>query len=287
MDANQVLAQQMAALGRLGPPFASALQRARGLGVSDKFVCDASALLRQLSGRPGAGAPDCIRDAPKDLASTEAFLAKWTTSRDTSGCEEVLYHARATAEALREFNHTIQGLGRDGRRRVEATAEMGHAFHGRIQRHQPSYEEKYRPFVVTTLVGAALWTATGGLLHAYVICPDWERLGPTAVENLAGIRPLLALVATGLLFGLAIEVAKFLGAVLRSEGAVMLAPIVAGAAVGALQGAIVPTELWGFADSVVYRSETTRVLSGAMCGFILTVPSIMIGIRLRRRGRPW
>lgn len=149
------------------------------------------------------------------------------------------------------------------------------------------YEEKYRPFVVTTLVGGVLWIASGGLLHAYVISPDWEQLGPTAIEKLAGIRPLLALIVTGLFFGLAIEVAKFLGAVLRSEGAVMLAPIVAGAAIGALQGTVIPTELWGFAESVVYRSETTRIFSGAMCGFILAVPAIMIGIGIRRRGRPW
>jgi len=286
MDANQVLAEQMAALGRLGPPFADALQRAPGLGVSDEFLREGSALLRQLSGNPGAGAPDCIRDAPKDLASTEAFLAKWAPSCGTPGYDDVLKHARATAEALRVFNDTIRNLSKGERRGVEASAEMGHAFRGMLGRRS-QYEEKYRPFVVTTLVGTVLWTATGGFIHAYVICPDWEQLGPTAIEKLAGLRPLLALLFTGLFFGLSIEVAKFLGAVLRSEGAVMLAPIVAGAAIGALQGTVVPTELWGFAESVVYRSESTRILSGAMCGFILTVPSIMIGIGIRRRGRPW
>jgi hypothetical protein len=149
------------------------------------------------------------------------------------------------------------------------------------------HEERYRPFVVTTLVGAGLWTASGGLIHAYVICPDWQRLGPTVIEKLAGVGPLLALVCTGLFFGLAIELAKFLGAVLRSESAVMLAPIAAGAAIGALQGAVVPTELWGFAKSVVFRSESTRILSGAICGLILTIPTVMIGIGIRRGGRPW
>ena len=149
------------------------------------------------------------------------------------------------------------------------------------------YEEMYRPFVVTTLVGNILWTVSRGFIHAYIISPDWESLGSTAIERLAGFRPLVALVSTGLSFGLAIEVAKFLGAVMRSEGAVMFLPIVAGAGIGALQGAFVSTEIWGFADSVAYRSEVTRILSGAACGFILTVPAIMIGIGIRRRGTPW
>ena len=149
------------------------------------------------------------------------------------------------------------------------------------------HEEKYRPFVVTTVVGCILWVVSGGFIHAYVICPDWSQLESTAIENLAGFRPLIALVLTGLLFGLSIELSKFFGAVLRSEIVVMLAPIVAGVAIGVLQGIIVPTSLWGFAETVVYRSENTRILSGAMCGFILTIPSIMIGIAIRRKGEPW
>lgn len=149
------------------------------------------------------------------------------------------------------------------------------------------YEERFRPFVVGTLVGATLWTSTGGLLHAYVISPDWERLGPTAIEQLAGARPLIALAAVGLLFGLSIEVVKFGGALLRSEAAVILAPIIAGAAVGAMQGSLVTSESWGFAETAVFRSDGTRLVAGAICGFILTVPSIMIGIAIRQRGRPW
>ena len=42
MDATQVLAQQVAALGWLEPPFADALRRAPALGVSDEFLSDAS-----------------------------------------------------------------------------------------------------------------------------------------------------------------------------------------------------------------------------------------------------
>jgi hypothetical protein len=60
-----------------------------------------------------------------------------------------------------------------------------------------------------------------------------------------------------------------------------------GAAVGALQGVLVAQNIWGFSGGVVFRSETIRIFSEAICGFILTVPAIMIGIAVRRRGHPW
>jgi hypothetical protein len=95
----------------------------------------------------------------------------------------------------------------------------------------------------------------------------------------------LALAATGLLFGLAIEVAKFVGGVLRSEAVVLFGPMAVGAAVGALQGILVPTDLWGFAESVTFRSAGIRVGLGAMSGLLLAGPSITISIAIRRRGR--
>lgn len=168
---------------------------------------------------------------------------------------------------------------------VGATARGVHL--ATMYRGRPIDEERYRPFVVTMLVGCVLWVCSGGSVHAYLICPDWTQLGPDGVEQLAGFRPLVALTSMGLLFGLIVEVAKFSGAVLRSEFATVFGPIAAGAAVGALQGAVVPTAAWGFAASVVYRSEETRILSGALVGLMLAVPAIMIGISIRQRGRPW
>jgi hypothetical protein len=147
--------------------------------------------------------------------------------------------------------------------------------------------ETYRPFVVTTIVGCILWTATGGFIHAYVISPDWETMGQRSLQNLAGVTPVLALICTGLAFGLAIQLSTFIGGVLRSEPLVIFLPIVVGAVVGGLQGILVSTGLWGFNATTAFRSDGMRVVTGAICGFILTVPSIMIGIRLRQRGSPW
>ncbi|GAB4374952.1 MAG: hypothetical protein Kow0042_19980 [Calditrichia bacterium] len=149
------------------------------------------------------------------------------------------------------------------------------------------YEEKYRPFVVGAITGCILWTISGGFIHAYVISPDWEVMGQNAVAALIGWRPLIALICTGFIFGLSVEVAKFIGAVFRSEGAVLLLPMVAGALIGALQGEFVVSNLWGFAANTVFRGDNLRLLTGAVCGFILSYPTVIIGIAIRRRGKPW
>ena len=149
------------------------------------------------------------------------------------------------------------------------------------------YEEKYRPFVVGAITGSILWSISGGFIHAYVISPDWEAMGQKAVAALIGWRPFIALICTGLLFGLSVEVAKFIGAVFRSEGAVLFLPILAGASIGALQGGFVVSNLWGFAADTVFRGDSLRLFSGAVCGFILSYPTVMIGIAIRRRGTPW
>ena len=148
-------------------------------------------------------------------------------------------------------------------------------------------EDKYRPFVVGAIAGCILWSITGGLIHAYVISPDWEAMGQQTVAAIIGWRPFIALICTGLVFGFSVEVAKFLGAVFRSEGAVLFLPVLAGALIGAFQGTLVVSNLWGFAADTVFRGDNLRLLTGAVCGSILSYPTVMIGIAIRRRGTPW
>jgi hypothetical protein len=149
------------------------------------------------------------------------------------------------------------------------------------------YEEKYRPFVVGAITGCILWSISGGFIHAYVISPDWEAMGQKAVAAIIGWRPFIAMICTGFVFGLSVEVAKFIGAVFSSEGAVLFLPVIAGALIGTLQGEFVVSNLWGFATNTVFRGDNLRLLIGAVCGFILSYPTVMIGIAIRRRGTPW
>jgi glucose-6-phosphate-specific signal transduction histidine kinase len=150
-------------------------------------------------------------------------------------------------------------------------------------------EEKYRPFVVTALTGCVLLVLTGGFVHAYIVSIDWENLRPTAVSDMFHIRPFVALVVFGLVYGFGVEVAKFLGATLRSEGLVLLFPLVAGAIIGSFQGTLVSQEVWGFIEyGVPFRSADTRTESGAVIGLLLAYPAIFASISFRRRfGMPW
>lgn len=149
------------------------------------------------------------------------------------------------------------------------------------------HEEKYRPFVVAAIVGCILWSVSGGSVHANFICPDWEAMGQNAITALLGWQPLVALVCTGLVFGLSVEVAKFIGAAFRSEGATLFLPLVAGALIGALQGHLVVSSLWGFAADTVFKGDNFRLMTGAACGAILSYPTVLFGMAVRRIGTPW
>jgi len=149
------------------------------------------------------------------------------------------------------------------------------------------YGEKYRPFVVGAIIGCILWSISAGFIHAYVICPDWEAMGNNAVAVLFQWRSFVALICTGFVFGLSVEIAKFMGAVFRSDGAIFFLPVLAGVSIGVLQGYFIDSSFWGFGNDVVFRGEFLRCLTGAICGLLLTYPTIMIGITIRQRGRHW
>jgi hypothetical protein len=150
-------------------------------------------------------------------------------------------------------------------------------------------EERFRPFVVTALIGGALWAITGGFIHAFLVSIDWDRLSQNAVGDVFSVQPVIALIVFGLVYGLCIEVAKFLGAVFRSQGLVLLLPLIAGAILGSFQGTLVAEDVWGFTShGIPFRSADTRAMSGAVFGFILAYPAILAGIGYRSRfGSPW
>ncbi|MGB9680971.1 MAG: hypothetical protein ACPLXL_00205 [Minisyncoccia bacterium] len=148
------------------------------------------------------------------------------------------------------------------------------------------YEEKNHPFVVGAITGCILWVISFGFIHAYVISPDWEVMEQNTINAIFGWRPFIALVVTGFVFGLSVEVARFIGVVFRSEGAILFLPVFAGAVIGALQGKFVASNLWGFAPGTVFRDEYFRLWTGAVGGLILSVPTVVIGIIIRHRSRP-
>lgn len=107
------------------------------MGVPREFIIDGVLLLKQLSGEPGAGASDCLRDAPRDLVRTEAFLGRWVSFRGTRGYDEVLEAAERIAQALTRFNDTINELTSAQHLVVQGTAVTAHGI-TRILRNIPA-----------------------------------------------------------------------------------------------------------------------------------------------------
>jgi hypothetical protein len=127
MDKEELLALQMGEMGELGYPFLHAIEGAYSNGADDKFVQDARALLTQLSGNPGESAIKCIKNAKKDLRSTETFLNNWKSHQTDDSYKELLDVVRRVFELLREFNHTIDSMSFGERIAVKWSARLGRA----------------------------------------------------------------------------------------------------------------------------------------------------------------
>ena len=54
--------------------------------------------------------------------------------------------------------------------------------------------------------------------------------------------------------------------------------------IGAFQVSFVANEFWGFAPNTVFRSYTLRLLTGAMCGLIVSSATLGIEMAIRRFG---
>lgn len=112
-------------------------------------------------------------------------------------------------------------------------------------------------------------------------------MGQSAFTMLKGSQALRSLMFMGLFFGVSIEIAKFLGAVTRSQGAVLLFPVIAGILIGVNQGLVIVQPEWGFSPQTIFRGETFRAVTGAAVGLFMTYPAIVLGIAIRRTGRQW
>ena len=83
----------------------------------------------------------------------------------------------------------------------------------------------------------------------------------------------------GAWIGFSAEVMKMLGGATRSEAFTLFGPMIMGICMEFLQGILVGTELWGFIQwGVPLRPAITRALAGAMCGFIVIPPTIMLRV---------
>jgi len=125
MDKEYLLAKQMAAMGQIGYPFLYAIEKTRNAGVNEKFVQEAQALLTQLSGKPGEGAIECMKNAKRDLKSTEAFLNRWRNYENDGRFAELMDVVGRTFEILKDFNDTLDNLSFGEKFAVKLSARLG------------------------------------------------------------------------------------------------------------------------------------------------------------------
>lgn len=141
---------------------------------------------------------------------------------------------------------------------------------------------RYRYIVATAAAGIVLWTATGGLVHVYMICADFRTMGESSFRILRGIRPAIALASMGLVFSLAVLAAVLAGGATSRLSLVIVLPILAGAGVGVVEGVAVSSRFWGFDPSLNLTAESTRFWAGALCGAVSTIPMIPVALRAYR-----
>ena len=127
MDKESLLAEQMVTMGQFGYPFLNAIENAHNAGANEKFVQEARALLTQLSGKPGEGAIECMKNAKKDLRSVEAFLKGWRDYKDDVRFTRVLDVVVSIFKILKDFNETIDGMSFGEKLAVKLSARLGRA----------------------------------------------------------------------------------------------------------------------------------------------------------------
>lgn len=131
MCRSELLARQMAQIGRSEDVFSALLQSARGQDTSDELLSDGARLEAQLRGPPDSGAHECMASAARDAEAIESFLNRWRDYREQAGYGDVLAAAEKMLEDVREFRDSVASLSPSERREVEGRAQMGRNMMGK------------------------------------------------------------------------------------------------------------------------------------------------------------
>jgi|GEM_PF-5941861 len=151
--------------------------------------------------------------------------------------------------------------------------------------HMQSEPSLRSALVYTAAFGLIFWLIPCGSFHAYVACVDWEAIGKQQIPQVVTLRNIVFLCVVGLSIGLAAQTLAVLGGVIRSEALILFGPITVGVLFGTIQGIVVATDVWGNTTfGIPLRSLTTRLLTGAFCGFV-AVPALMAASAILRRVR--
>lgn len=93
----------------------------------------------------------------------------------------------------------------------------------------------------------------------------------------------LLMVSSGIAMGISFSFTKLIGGVLKSKGFSLLGPFLVGGIIGGIQGFLLGNDIVGIPESVILRSETTRIVIGSILGFIFTPIIIMTAIYAKNK----
>ena len=135
--------------------------------------------------------------------------------------------------------------------------------------------------IVSASVGILLWEFIPGLMQ-FLVSIDFESMNKANITF--HVRILVFLCLIGALMGIVCQSLAIFGGYIRSQAVILFAPMIAGIIIGIFQGYAISSELLGLENcGFVFRSLSVRIISGAICGFVVVPPLMTVSIWIRRK----
>lgn len=162
----------MRAISLLGQQFLSAIRSAEVAGCAPALLHDAVELGSALSGKPGEGALEVYRDLEKNLAQTEAFIARWGGA-PSPGSKPTVTVARGIRAALVEMTGLVESTPPEVMRAIQASVRQVRYL---TASEKERYDFKGSNFVMMAAFGTVLL-----LKYLEVIDLSWYLVIPIGI----------------------------------------------------------------------------------------------------------
>jgi hypothetical protein len=111
-------------------------------------------------------------------------------------------------------------------------------------------------------IGSVVWGFVPGLVH-FLVSIDFGAMNSTAIS--VPFRLMAVLWIMGAFLGVMCQFLGIVGGFLRSKGLIVFAPMLAGTAIGMIQGFLMPSPLFGLKElGFAFRSPELRIIVGAI-----------------------
>jgi hypothetical protein len=102
------LEQQMKNIANMAKDMGAILHKASQICHDVKFIEDANRTIMDVSGKPGEGALEVIRDVDNDIIKINIFLEKYQKHKDKPGCSEVIKQVERLLTELNQLDDIVR-----------------------------------------------------------------------------------------------------------------------------------------------------------------------------------